>query len=115
MNDTIRAAIMAVATSLVPTLVLLKVIDLDETQVAGVNLFITNVVIMAALLYKGGQQPSQDLADKIVTKALARHDARQRAKPPERDDLLSPFAHTGGNAAPPPVRTTTPRRKPRAK
>lgn len=56
MNDNIRAAIIALAQSLFPVLVLLNVIDLDETQIAAIMLFITNAITLVALFFKGGQQ-----------------------------------------------------------
>ena len=56
MNDTVRAAIMALATSIINLLVLLEVLDLDGAQLGGVNLVLNNLVLLIALLYKKGQQ-----------------------------------------------------------
>ncbi len=56
MNDQIRAAIIAVVQSLLPALVLLNVVSLDDTQIAAIMLFITNAVTLFALLVKSGQE-----------------------------------------------------------
>lgn len=57
MNDQLRAAIIAVAQSFLPLLVLLGIVELDDTQMAAIMLFITNAVTLGALLMKQGQQP----------------------------------------------------------
>lgn len=56
MNDQIRAAIIAVAQSFLPLLVLLGIVSLDDTQMAAIMLFITNSVTLIALAMKQGQQ-----------------------------------------------------------
>jgi hypothetical protein len=56
MNDATRAAMMALAQSIVNLLVLLKVFELDAAQLGAVNLVLNNGVLLFALLYKKGQQ-----------------------------------------------------------
>jgi len=55
MNDVTRAAIMALATSLLNMLVLLQVLYLSEIQLSGINLFVGNLVLLIALVWKTGQ------------------------------------------------------------
>jgi hypothetical protein len=56
MNDATRAALMALAQSILNLLVLLEVLDLDGGQLGAVNLVLNNAVLLFALLYKKGQQ-----------------------------------------------------------
>ena len=55
MNDQVRAAVIAVAQSLFPVLILLGVLDLDDTQIAAIMLFITNSLTLVMLAFKKGQ------------------------------------------------------------
>jgi hypothetical protein len=55
MTDQIRAGLIALAQSFFPLIVLLGVVDLDDTQIAAIMLFITNSITLAALLFKQGQ------------------------------------------------------------
>lgn len=55
MNDVTRAAIMALATSLLNVLVAVDVLHLDGDQLGQINLFIGNAVLVIALLWKKGQ------------------------------------------------------------
>lgn len=57
MNDQIRAAIIAVAQSFLPLLVLLGIVELSDTQIAAIMLFITNAITLVALTMKKGQEP----------------------------------------------------------
>lgn len=79
-NDALRAAIMAVATSAVSTAVLLGLVGWDTNQVAGVNLFVGNAVLLLALVFKKGEAaPAPAVLDAYVTKWLG----IQRAEHPE--------------------------------
>ena len=55
MNDAVRAAIMALSTSALNMLVLLRLVELDGDQLGGINLFIGNLVLLIALVWKTGQ------------------------------------------------------------
>lgn len=54
-NDNLRAGIIALAQSFFPLIVLLGIVQLDDTQIAAIMLFITNAITVAALLAKQGQ------------------------------------------------------------
>jgi hypothetical protein len=54
-NDKTRAALISVAQSLFPMLVLLGLVNLTDTQIAGIILFITNTVTFLGLAIKTGQ------------------------------------------------------------
>lgn len=56
MNDNLRAAIIALAQSLFPVLVIAGVLALDETQISVIMLFVTNAVTVIALALKNGQE-----------------------------------------------------------
>lgn len=66
MNDAVRAAIMATATSLLNMLVLVDAVHLDEVQLGGINLFIGNAVILIALFFKSGQGSAPPPASMVV-------------------------------------------------
>lgn len=55
MTDEIRAAVIAVAQSLLPALVLLGVLDWTEDQIAAVMLVVVNAITLGFLLVKTGQ------------------------------------------------------------
>lgn len=57
MNDQLRAAIIAVAQSFFPLIVLLGIVSLSDTQIAAIMLFITNAITLVALAAKKGQEP----------------------------------------------------------
>lgn len=46
---------MALATSALNMLVLLQVVSLTEVQLGGINLFVGNLVLLIALVWKKGQ------------------------------------------------------------
>lgn len=54
-NDKTRAALIAVAQSFFPMLVLLNVVELTDVQIAGIVLFISNTVTFLGLAIKTGQ------------------------------------------------------------
>jgi len=56
-NDQLRTAIIALAQSTFPVLVLLGVVDLSEVQIGGIMLVITNAITVLALIFKQGQEP----------------------------------------------------------
>ncbi len=56
MNDAVRAAIMAFATSIVNLVVVLQVWNLDGAQLGTINLVIGNAVGLVALVWKKGQE-----------------------------------------------------------
>lgn len=55
MNDVTRAAIMALATSLLNVLVAVDIVHLDGDQLGQINVFIGNAVLLIALVWKTGQ------------------------------------------------------------
>jgi hypothetical protein len=66
MNDAVRAAIMALATSALNMLVLLRIVELDGDQLGGINLFIGNLVLVIALVWKTGQGKAPLPASMVV-------------------------------------------------
>lgn len=56
MNDAMRGAVMATCHSGLSVLVLLGVVSLDTDQLAGIQLFISNLTVLAGFFWKSGQQ-----------------------------------------------------------
>lgn len=55
MNDVTRAALMAVASSLLNVLVAVDIVHLDGSQLGQINVFIGNAVLLIALVWKTGE------------------------------------------------------------
>ncbi len=62
MNDAVRAALMALVSSALNTLVLIKIVDLDGEQLGAINLFVGNAVLLLALVFKTSQPLPQPVA-----------------------------------------------------
>jgi hypothetical protein len=56
MNDRVRAAIIALAQSTFPVLMVLGVVELTDVQQGAIMLFVTNLITLVALLFPQGQQ-----------------------------------------------------------
>ena len=58
MNDKLRFAIMSVVTATFPMLTLLGIVELSGEQVAAIEYFIVQVLLLVALVFPQGQQPA---------------------------------------------------------
>lgn len=71
MNDTVRAALMALVSSALNTLVLIQIVDLDGEQLGAINLFVGNAVLLVALVFKTSQPLPQPVQVTLTEPAKA--------------------------------------------
>lgn len=79
-NDMVRAAIMALATSALNMVVLLRIVELDGDQLGGINLFIGNLVLVIALVWKTGEGKSPLPANMVVGEDTKQKAARKASE-----------------------------------
>lgn len=80
MNDAVRAAFMALVTSALNMLVLLRIVQLDGDQLGGINLFVGNLVLVIALFWKTGQGKAPPPADLVVGEDTPQKAARKASE-----------------------------------
>lgn len=80
MNDAVRAALMALVTSALNMLVLLRIVQLDGDQLGGINLFVGNLVLVIALFWKTGSGKSPPPADLVIGEDTAQRAARKASE-----------------------------------
>lgn len=80
MNDAVRAALMALVTSALNMLVLLRLVELDGDQLGGINLFVGNVVLVIALFWKTGQGKAPPPTDLVVGEDPPQRAARKASE-----------------------------------
>lgn len=83
MNDVTRAALMALATSLLNVLVAVHVLTLDGDALGQINLFIGNAILVIALVWKKGQGSSPLPSSMVVGEDPAQAAARKSTEEPK--------------------------------
>lgn len=56
LNDTTRAAILALVQSIFPILLIAGIVELDEAAIGAIMLFVANALTVIALVAKTGQE-----------------------------------------------------------
>lgn len=56
LNDTARAAVLALIQSVFPVLLIAGVVELDEAEIGAIMLFVANALTVIALVVKTGQE-----------------------------------------------------------
>lgn len=80
MNDAVRAALMALVTSALNMLVLLRIVELDGDQLGGINLFVGNLVLVIALFWRTGAGKAPPPSDLVIGEDKAQRIARKASE-----------------------------------
>lgn len=71
---------MALSTSALNMIVLLRIVELDGDQLGGINLFVGNLVLVIALIWKTGQGKAPPPTDLVVGEDMAQKAVRKASE-----------------------------------